>query len=116
VNDEKVVVTGPITEWEKPRERVVAPPARLEAELMRAVESVSGQMWPGVPVVPTMETGGTDGYYLRPAGIPTFGVSGVFLDMDDVRAHGKDERVGVASFHEGVDFYYRLIQALSSGR
>jgi acetylornithine deacetylase/succinyl-diaminopimelate desuccinylase-like protein len=116
VNDEKVVVTGPITEWEKPRERVVAPPARLEPELMRVVESVSGQMWPGVPVVPTMETGGTDGYYLRPAGIPTFGVSGVFLDMDDVRAHGKDERVAVASFHEGVDFYYRLIQALSSAR
>jgi len=115
VNDERVAVTGPITEWEKPRERVVAPAARLEPELMRVVESVSGQMWPGVPVVPTMETGGTDGYYLRPAGIPTFGVSGVFLDMDDVRAHGKDERVSVASFHEGVEFYYRLIKALSSG-
>lgn len=116
VNDERVSVTGPITEWEKPRERVVAPPARLEPELMRVVESISGQMWPGVPVVPTMETGGTDGYYLRPRGIPTFGVSGVFLDMDDVRAHGKDERVSVAAFHEGVDFYYRLIKALSSGR
>ena len=116
VNDDKVAVTGPITEWEKPRDRVVAPPARLEPELMRVVESVSGKLWPGIPIVPTMETGGTDGYYLRPAGIPTFGVSGVFLDVDDIRAHGKDERVSVASFHEGVDFYYRLIQALSSGR
>lgn len=95
---------------------MVAPPARIEPELMRAVESVRTEMWPGVPVVPTMETGGTDGYYLRPAGFPTFGVSGVFIDMDDVRAHGKDERVGVASFHEGVDFHYRLIRALSSGR
>jgi acetylornithine deacetylase/succinyl-diaminopimelate desuccinylase-like protein len=114
VNDERVTVAGPITEWDKPRERVVAPPARLEPELMRMVESVGAEMWPGVPVVPTMETGGTDGYYLRPAGIPTFGVSGVFIDMDDVRAHGKDERVAVTSFHEGVDFYYRLIKRLSS--
>jgi acetylornithine deacetylase/succinyl-diaminopimelate desuccinylase-like protein len=116
VNDEKVAVTGPIREWEKPRERVVAPPARLEPELIRAVEKVRAEMWPGVAVVPTMETGGTDAYYLRPAGIPTFAVSGIFIDIDDVRAHGKDERVGVDSFHEGVDFYYRLIQELSAGR
>jgi acetylornithine deacetylase/succinyl-diaminopimelate desuccinylase-like protein len=115
VNDRRISVTGPITQWEMPRERIVAPPARLEPELMRAVESVSGRMWRGVPIVPTMETGGTDGYYLRPAGVPTFGVSGVFLDMDDVRAHGKDERVGVDSFHEGVEFHYRLMKALSSG-
>ena len=73
-------------------------------------------MWPGVPVVPTMETGGTDGYELRPAGIPAFGISGVFIDIDDVRAHGKDERVGVESFHDGVEFYYRLIKAISSPR
>jgi acetylornithine deacetylase/succinyl-diaminopimelate desuccinylase-like protein len=115
VSDEKVAVTGPITDEGERPEKLMAPPARLEPELMRVVESVSGKMWPGVPVIPTMETGGTDGYYLRPAGIPTFGVSGVFIDRDDVRAHGKDERVSVASFHEGVDFYYRLIQTLSSG-
>ncbi|HSE63256.1 MAG TPA: M20/M25/M40 family metallo-hydrolase, partial [Thermoanaerobaculia bacterium] len=116
VDDEKVAVTGPIREWEKPRESVVAPTARLEPELMRAVEKVRTAMWPPVAVVPTMETGGTDGYYLRPAGIPTYGVSGIFIDIDDVRAHGKDERVGVDSFHEGVEFYYRLIKELSSGR
>jgi acetylornithine deacetylase/succinyl-diaminopimelate desuccinylase-like protein len=114
VADEQVSVTGPIMEWEKPRERGIAPPARLEPELMRAVEAVATKKWSGVPVVPTMETGGTDGYYLRPAGIPTFGVSGVFMDMDDVRAHGKDERVGVEEFHDGVDFHYRLIKELSS--
>jgi len=114
VGDDSVSVTGPISEWEKPRERVVAPPARMEPELQRVVEGVSREIWPGVPVVPTMETGGTDGYYLRPAGIPTFGVSGVFIDIDDVRAHGRDERVSIDSFHEGVDFYYRLIRALST--
>lgn len=92
----------------------VAPPSTLEPELLAAFERVSEATWPGVPVVPTMETGGTDGYGLRPAGIPTFGISGVFIDIDDVRAHGRDERVGVESFHEGVEFYYRLIKALSS--
>ncbi len=114
VGDDQVTVTGPVTEWEKPDKVVSAPPARLEPEVTRAVEAVSGRMWPGVPIVPTMETGATDGYYLRPAGIPTFGISGVFLDVDDIRAHGKDERVPIESFHEGVDFYYRLIKALSS--
>jgi acetylornithine deacetylase/succinyl-diaminopimelate desuccinylase-like protein len=94
----------------------VAPPSAMEPELLSAFERVSPTMWPGVPVVPTMETGGTDGHELRPAGIPTFGISGVFIDIDDVRAHGKDERVGIESFHEGVEFYYRLIKAISSPR
>jgi acetylornithine deacetylase/succinyl-diaminopimelate desuccinylase-like protein len=93
-----------------------APPSALEPELMAAMDKVVPSLWPGVAVVPTMETGGTDGHYLRPAGIPTFGVSGVFIDMDDVRAHGKDERVLVESFHQGVEFYDRLVKALSSGR
>jgi acetylornithine deacetylase/succinyl-diaminopimelate desuccinylase-like protein len=92
----------------------VAPPSTIEPELLAAFEKVAPATWPGVPVVPTMETGGTDGYELRPAGIPTFGISGVFIDIDDVRAHGKDERVGVESFHEGVEFYYRLIKAISA--
>ena len=91
-----------------------APPSSLEPELMAALEKVVPSLWPGVAVVPTMETGGTDGFHLRPAGIPTFGVSGVFIDMDDVRAHGKDERVLVESFHQGVEFYDRLVKALSS--
>jgi acetylornithine deacetylase/succinyl-diaminopimelate desuccinylase-like protein len=92
----------------------VAPPSAIEPELLAAFERVVTTTWPGVTVVPTMETGGTDGNELRPAGIPTFGISGVFIDIDDVRAHGKDERVGVESFHEGVEFYYRLIKAISS--
>ena len=114
VGDEKIAVVGPVADWDRPGQSAIAPPARLEPELVRAVEKVGSEMWPGVPVVPTMETGGSDGYYLRPAGIPTFGVSGVFIDMDDVRAHGKDERVGVESFHEGVEFHYRLMKVLSS--
>jgi len=70
-------------------------------------------MFPGVPVVPVMSTGATDGLHLRNAGIPTFGVDGLFDDIDDVRAHGRDERVGVKQFNEDLEFQYRLITALS---
>ena len=59
-------------------------------------------MWPGVPVVPFMSTGATDGLYFRQAGIPIYGVSGLFGDMDDVRAHGRDERMGVKEFFDGA--------------
>ena len=61
-----------------------------------------------------METGGTDGSTLRAAEIPTYGISGVFIDIDDERAHGRDERVAVESFFDGVEFYYRFVRALSS--
>jgi len=76
---------------------------------------VTEQMWPGVPVVPVMLTGATDGSRLRLAGIPTYGVSGVFGDMDDVRAHGRDERIKIEHLYEGQEFLYRLVKVLSSG-
>ncbi len=89
-------------------------PSPLLPEVMGPIERITGEMWPGVPVVPTMSTGATDGLYLRNAGIPTFGVSGIFGDVDDARAHGKDERLLVSSFYEGREFLYRLVLALSS--
>jgi acetylornithine deacetylase/succinyl-diaminopimelate desuccinylase-like protein len=61
-----------------------------------------------------MSTGATDGLLLRRAGIPTYGVSGLFDDIDDVRAHGKDERIAVGSFFDGLEFMYRLVKAISS--
>jgi len=89
-------------------------PSPLLPEVMGPTERITEEMWPGVPVVPTMSTGATDGLYLRNAGIPTYGVSGIFGDVDDARAHGKDERVLVSSFYEGREFLYRLVMALSS--
>jgi acetylornithine deacetylase/succinyl-diaminopimelate desuccinylase-like protein len=86
----------------------------LKPEIMRPIEQITTQMWPGVPVIPTMSTGATDGLYLRNAGIPTYGVSGLFEDIDDFRAHGKDERIGVKSFFEAQEFLYRLVKAVSS--
>ena len=91
-----------------------SPPAPLLPELMQAVDRITADMWPGIPVVPSMGTGATDGLYLRKAGIPTFGVSGLFGDIDDNREHGRDERMGVRQFYEGQEFLYRLVKVLGS--
>jgi acetylornithine deacetylase/succinyl-diaminopimelate desuccinylase-like protein len=88
-------------------------PAVLRDDVMTATETIVKSMFPGVPVVPVMSTGATDGLFLRNAGIPTFGVDGLFDDIDDVRAHGRDERVGIKQFNEDLEFQYRLITALS---
>src|SRR6185295_15121974 len=88
-------------------------PSPLRPDVMDAVESLTKEMFPGVVVVPVMSTGATDGLYLRNGEVPTYGIDGTFGDMDDVRAHGKDERIGVKQFYEGLEFQYRLIKALS---
>jgi acetylornithine deacetylase/succinyl-diaminopimelate desuccinylase-like protein len=90
-------------------------PSPLRPDVMRPLESITQALWPGVVVVPVMSTGATDGLYLRNAGIPTYGVEGVFGEIDDNRMHGKDERVGVKQYFEGLEFQYRLIKALSRG-
>lgn len=91
-----------------------SPASPLNPELVAAVEKLSAEFWPGVPVVPTMLAAATDGSYLRNAGIPTYGHSGLGTDMVDVRIHGKDERILVKSFDEGQEYLYRLVKALSS--
>lgn len=90
-----------------------SPVSPLRPEVVGTLEKVVNQMWPALPVVPVMETGGTDGRLLRAGGIPTYGVSGVFIDMNDVRAHGRDERIPVKSFYDGLEFYDRLVRALT---
>jgi len=89
-------------------------PSPLKPEVFHAIEKITTEIWPGVPVVPSMSTGATDGLFLRNAGIPTYGVSGFFEDVEDTRAHGRDERLGVKQFYEGREFLYRLVKALSS--
>jgi acetylornithine deacetylase/succinyl-diaminopimelate desuccinylase-like protein len=89
------------------------PPSPLAPEVMGAIERTTATLWPGVPVVPVMETGATDGRYLRLSGTPTYGVSGVFVDVDDAHAHGRDERIGVRDYYDGLEYTYRLVRALS---
>jgi acetylornithine deacetylase/succinyl-diaminopimelate desuccinylase-like protein len=91
----------------------ISPASPLSPEVMTAVERVTAAMWPGVVVLPVMDPWTTDGVHLRKAGIPVYGVSGIFYDINDVRAHGKDERIGVESFYEGVEFMYRLMKELT---
>jgi len=90
-----------------------SPPSPLTPEVLGAIEQITNDLWPGVPVIPTMSTGATDGLYLRNAGIPVYGVSGIFGEIGDVRAHGQDERVLIESYFEGQEFLYRLTKALS---
>jgi acetylornithine deacetylase/succinyl-diaminopimelate desuccinylase-like protein len=93
---------------------VLSSPSPLNPEIMRTVERLTAEFWPGIPVVPTMLAAATDGSYLRNAGIPTYGHSGLGTDVVDVRIHGKDERILVKSFLDGHEYLYRLVKALSS--
>jgi|AmaraimetFIIA100_FD_contig_111_544053_length_1988_multi_9_in_0_out_0_1 acetylornithine deacetylase/succinyl-diaminopimelate desuccinylase-like protein len=97
-------------------EPILSAPSALHAEIMGVVGKLSAEFWPGAPIVPTMSAGATDGSYLRNAGIPTYGHSGLAGDVDDVRVHGKDERVLVKSFFDGQEYLYRLVKMLSGGR
>ena len=90
----------------------VAPPP-LNEEVFAALHSVVGQMWPGLPIVPEMETGASDSKFTMAAGMPSYGFSGMGVDTDDVRAHGRDERIGVESFYAGVSFNYLYLKALT---
>ena len=90
------------------------PSSPLRPDLMDAARQLTDQLWPGVPVVPIMVMGATDGAYLRSAGIPCYGIQGFFMDRDDIRFHGRDERMSVQSFYEGQAFLYELVKRLSS--
>jgi len=90
-------------------------PSPLTNEIMGVIEPLVEQMWPGVPVIPGMSTGATDGLYVRNVGIPVYGVSAIFGDPNDARAHGQDERVGIKEFHEAQEFWYRMLKALTGG-
>jgi acetylornithine deacetylase/succinyl-diaminopimelate desuccinylase-like protein len=89
------------------------PASALRPDVLAAVGRATDVLWPGVPVVPIMVMGATDGKALRVAGIPTYGVQGIFFDRDDIRFHGRDERLGVQSFYEGQAFLYQVVKMLS---
>jgi acetylornithine deacetylase/succinyl-diaminopimelate desuccinylase-like protein len=95
---------------------VMSPPSELNGEVMAAIEKLSAEFWPGAAVIPIMSPGATDSTYLRNAGIPAYGHSGLADDVDDFRAHGKDERVPVKSFHDGHEYLYRLVKMLAGSR
>jgi acetylornithine deacetylase/succinyl-diaminopimelate desuccinylase-like protein len=93
-------------------EAIPAPASAINPAIVSKLEALSKKLYGGLPIVPVMDTGASDGKYLRIGGIPAYGVPGVFEDVDDTRAHGKDERIGVQDFYDGVDFYYEFIKSL----
>ena len=90
------------------------PASPINLALMKTIAQVTDTLWPGVPILPEMLMAATDGLYLRKVGIPCYGVQGLFMDRNDLRIHGRDERMSVKSFYEGQTFLYRLVKALSS--
>jgi len=89
------------------------PPPPLRPDVMQPLQKVVAQMWPGLKVIPAMADGASDGVFTSAAGLPTYGIAGIALDKDNQRAHGKDERVGVQSFDQGNEFFYRYIKAIT---
>ena len=96
------------------RKAMVPPP--LRTDVMTSLRKVAAKLWPGAPVLPIMETGASDSIYTMAAGIPSYGVSGIAVDRDDIRAHGRDERLKVDSYYAGVEFYYLFLKALTTAR
>jgi acetylornithine deacetylase/succinyl-diaminopimelate desuccinylase-like protein len=94
---------------------VLSEPSKLSEDIVGAIEKLSHEYWPDAVVLPVMSSGATDGSYLRNAGIPTYGHSGLAGDISDNRAHGRDERVLMKSFYQGDEYLYRLVKALSGG-
>jgi acetylornithine deacetylase/succinyl-diaminopimelate desuccinylase-like protein len=93
-----------------------SPPSPLVPTVVEPVRKVMRDLFPGVELLPVMSNGATDGLYLRNAGIPVYGVSAMFGDIEDSRAHGQDERLGVVDYYDGVEFMYRFIKALTGRR
>jgi acetylornithine deacetylase/succinyl-diaminopimelate desuccinylase-like protein len=105
IDDPKIKITAVGTP-------VISPPSPLNPQVMSAVEHISNEMWPGVPVIPTMSGGYTDSRWLRNAGIPAYGVSGLFSDPGKSGVHGLNEQVGVKQLYDSKEFLYRLVKRL----
>jgi acetylornithine deacetylase/succinyl-diaminopimelate desuccinylase-like protein len=93
--------------------RVSPAPPPLRPDIFDPLTKVVTAMYPGLAILPQMEVGASDSVYPMALGIPSYGISGIAVDTDDLRMHGRDERIRISSFDEGVDFYYRFLQALT---
>jgi acetylornithine deacetylase/succinyl-diaminopimelate desuccinylase-like protein len=97
-------------------ERKALPPPPPRKDVFDALNTVVGEMWPGTPIIVDMATGASDSIYTMAAGIPTYGFNGAAIDRDDVRAHGRDERLRVKAFDDSAEFYSRYLKVLTGGK
>jgi acetylornithine deacetylase/succinyl-diaminopimelate desuccinylase-like protein len=86
----------------------------IRPEVMNVIARLVHSEHPGIPIVPSMEMGATDGVFYRSIGIPTYGTSEVFLKPSDDFSHGLNERIPVVAFYNGLEFWYQLLQAVGS--
>ncbi len=91
-----------------------SPPSPLDPAIIETLTTVAHELWPGIPLIPEMSTGATDGLFVRNAGIPVYGVSGIAEDPDDIRAHGQDERIRIDSFRDATEFWYLMIKKFAT--
>jgi acetylornithine deacetylase/succinyl-diaminopimelate desuccinylase-like protein len=104
--------SGELSDHGSDRQAMAPPP--LRAEIVESLRSVAGRLWPSTPVIPIMATVASDSIIAVLAGIPTYGISGLAVDRDDIRMHGKDERIRVDSYYTDVEFYYLFLKALTA--
>jgi acetylornithine deacetylase/succinyl-diaminopimelate desuccinylase-like protein len=97
-----------------PHAKFGAVPTPVDPQLLAATTAITRRMWGDIPVIPTMSTGATDGHYLREVGIPTFGVSGLFSEGGENNAHGRDEKMRVHSYYDGLEFLDQLVRTITS--
>jgi acetylornithine deacetylase/succinyl-diaminopimelate desuccinylase-like protein len=110
MNTLRSAIDDPQVEVALPRPVNDSPATELNPRVLKSLEQIVGTVWPGVPMLARMDAGGSDAIFTRAAGIPTYGVSAMFTDVDDNRRHGRDERMKQAAFEEGVEFTYRLMK------
>jgi acetylornithine deacetylase/succinyl-diaminopimelate desuccinylase-like protein len=101
----KVTISKPISP--------ATPSPALSAEVLEAVQAVAARVYPGTPVLPTLQTGASDGIYVSAHGIPTYGISGIFVDPDFGNIHGLNERVRVKALMDGRHFHHQLVRLLA---
>ncbi len=99
---------------DKASDRRGYPPPPLLPEVRQPLDSVVAAMWPGLKVIPAMDAGASDSIYTEAAGLPSYGISGIAIDADRIRMHGRDECVPIASFYKGTEFFYRYLKAITS--
>jgi acetylornithine deacetylase/succinyl-diaminopimelate desuccinylase-like protein len=90
----------------------ISPESPIDGRIFGEVEKLANEMWPGIPVIPELSAGASDSAFTRAAGLPSYGIDAMFQDIDDQRAHGRDERVRIDVFDQELDFSYRLMKDL----
>jgi acetylornithine deacetylase/succinyl-diaminopimelate desuccinylase-like protein len=107
------VVENDAIEFKQTDEPTESPISRLRPDVVAAVKKAVHTRYPGMKVIAYMESGGTDGMHFRKAGIPTWAVSGLFMNPDEMYAHGLNERLPIKAFYDALDHWSIILRELA---